>query len=115
MTERQLALLQYHADLAAFGTSKAQPVFVILDLEDPDAFEIANQFEPNCADRRDAIRESNAIPAYTLALSIADANKLIASGWPKLKRISSPPPGFIPVLLFCGSTCLSVLLPQTME
>lgn len=112
MTPRQKALIQYHSDLAAFATNKKYPVFVILDLEDPDGFEIACQFEPNCSDRRDAIRASDTIPAYTLALSITDANRLIASGWPELRQLQPPPPKFTPVLLFSGSTCLSVLLPK---
>lgn len=112
MNDRQFALLRYHSDLAAFATNEAHPVFVILDLEDPDAFEVASQFAPNCAVRRDTIRETNAIPAYTLALSVVNANRLIESGWPKLKRISTPTPGFVPVLLFSGGTCLSVLLPK---
>jgi hypothetical protein len=112
MTERQFALLRYHSDLAAFATSPATPVFVVLDLEDPDGFELASQFTTNVADRRDAIRANGDIPAFTLALSISDANKLIAHGWPKLKRITPPPPQYVAVLLFSCSTCLSVLLPR---
>lgn len=34
MTKRQNALLDYHRDVAAFGTSPKAHVFVILDLED---------------------------------------------------------------------------------
>ncbi len=112
MKDRQRNLLAYHADLAAFASSKDQPVFVILDLEDPDGFEIASQFVDNAADRRDAIAASGEIPAYTLCLSITDANKLIDSGWPNLRKISSVPDGFVPVLLFSCTTCLSALLPK---
>jgi len=42
------------ADLAAFAASPATPVFVILYLEDPDALELANQFQPTL-ERRNAI------------------------------------------------------------
>ncbi len=42
MTQRQTALLNYHRDVAAFGTSPKAPVFVILDLEDSVGFEIAS-------------------------------------------------------------------------
>lgn len=112
MSPRQEALLRYHADLAAFATNKSHPVFLILDLEDADGFEIACQFEPNCVDRRDAIRDADAIPAYTLALSVDDANQLTAHGWPKLKRIGASLKEFTPVLVISGGTCLSVLLPK---
>jgi len=42
MTPRQTALLEYHRDIAAFGTSSKAPVFVILDLDDSVGFEIAS-------------------------------------------------------------------------
>lgn len=112
MTERQLTLLRYHADLALFATSQSTPVFVILDLEDPDGFELASQFTTNVADRRDATLSNGEIPAFTLALTVKDANKLIACGWPKLKRITPPSAQYVPVLLFSSGTCLSVLLPR---
>jgi hypothetical protein len=114
MTPRQTALLNYHRDVASIGTSAKTPVFVILDLEDRAGFEIASQFQPNCADRRDAIRSTGSIPAFTLALSVADANRFIAHGWPQMKRISNPPPeGMVPVLLVSEGRCLSILLPKT--
>ena len=113
MNPRQLDLLRYHADLAAFATSPSAPVFVIADLEDADGLEIASRFQPNAVERRDAIRASGEIPAYTFCLSIEAANRLIASGWPQLRRIETPSPGFFPLLLFSGGTCLSVLLPTS--
>jgi hypothetical protein len=114
MTERQLALIKYHRDLAEFAVSKEAPVFVILDLEDPDGFAIAAHYQTNCADRRDAIRESGSIPALTLAMSVKDANKFIAQGWPSLKRLSDPPPkNMIPTLLISEERCLSVQFPTS--
>ena len=44
MNTRQRALLDYHRDIAEFATSARTPVFVILDLDDPVAFEIASAF-----------------------------------------------------------------------
>ena len=111
MNSHQRKLLSYHADLASFATSKSHPVFVILDLTDHDAFKIANQFLANAADRRDATIATGEIPAYTLCLSVQDANRLISSGWPKLRRIKEIPKGWVPVLLFSSETCLSALIP----
>ena len=55
MTTRQSAQLEYHRDLAAFGTNAKAPVFVILDLDDSVGFEIASNYQPNCAEKGDAI------------------------------------------------------------
>lgn len=76
MTHRQLALIEYHRDVASFAVTPAQPVFVILDLEDSTGFEIASTMQPHCAERRDAIKATGAYPAFTLLLSIPDANRV---------------------------------------
>jgi hypothetical protein len=112
MTNRQLALVEYHRDLASFAVTPKQPVFVILDLDDATGFEIASTMQPNCADRRDSIKASGAYPAFTLLLSIADANRLIAQGWPQMKPIAAPPPGFLPMIVIAEERCLSVLIPK---
>lgn len=112
MTERQLALIEYHRDLASFAVTPAQPVFIILDLEDSTGFEIASTMQKNCAQHRDSIKASGAYPAFTLLLSITDANRLIESGWPQLKRIAAPPKGMIPMLVISDERCLSVLIPK---
>ena len=112
MTHRQHALIQYHRDVANFAARPEAPVFVILDLEDRAGFEIASAYQENCADKRDAIKASGSIPAFTLAISIPDANKLIKHGWPQLKRIGQVPPGMLPMLIISEERCLSVLIPK---
>jgi len=110
MTPRQSAILNYHRDVASFGTSPKAPVFVILDLEDSVGFEIASYYQPNCAEKRDAIKAGGAYPAFTLALTIKDANALLAHGWPNAKQIAAIPAGMIPVILISEERCLSVLM-----
>jgi len=110
MTPRQTAILDYHRDVASFGTSPKAPVFVILDLEDSAGFEIASYYQPNCALKRDAIKAGGAYPAFTLALTVKDANVLLAHGWPNAKQIVAIPDGMIPVILICEERCLSVLM-----
>lgn len=112
MTHRQHALIQYHRDVATFAVRAETPVFVILDLEDSAGFEIASAYQENCADKRDAIKDSDAIPAFTMLLSIPDANKFIEHGWPQLKRIGQVPDGMLPMLIISEERCLSVLIPN---
>ena len=110
MTERQTALLEYHRDVAAFGTSAKAPVFVILDLDDSVGFEIASNYQPNCAAKRDAIKDAGAYPAFTLALTVKDANALLAHGWPNAKKIDAFPEEMIPVILISEERCVVVLI-----
>jgi hypothetical protein len=113
MTQRQLALINYHRDVASFASTPEAPVFVILDLEDRAGFEIASMMHPNCAEKRDSIKASGSIPAFTLALSVAAANAFIKQSWPQMKRIADPPlPGMIPMLVISEDRCLSVLIPK---
>jgi len=109
MTPRQADILDHHRDLASFGTTPNAPVFVILDLEDSAGFEIASCLQSNCADKRDEIKSAGSYPAFTLALSIKDANALLAHGWPALKKIETIPEGMVPVILISEERCLSVL------
>ena len=69
MTLRQTALLEYHRDLAAFATGAKAPVFVILDLDDSVGFEIASHYQPNCAEKRDAIKDTGAYRACSSSCS----------------------------------------------
>ena len=110
MTLRQTALLNYHRDVAAFGTSAKSPVFVILDLDDSVGFDIASNYQPNCAKKRDAIKATGAYPAFTLALTVKDANTLLAHGWPNAKKIGAIPEGMIPVILISEERCVVVLI-----
>ena len=110
MTTRQAALLDYHRNIAAFGTSTKTPVFVILDLDDSVGFQIASIYQPNCAEKRDAIKATGAYPAFTLALAVSDANTLLANGWPSAKKIGVVPDGMIPVILISEERCVVVLL-----
>ena len=110
MTPRQTALLEYHTDLAAFATSAKAPVFAILDLDDSVGFEIASNYQPNCAEKRDAIKATGAYPAFTLALTVKDANTLLAHDWPNAKKIGAIPEGRIPVILISEERCVVVLV-----
>jgi hypothetical protein len=112
MTPRQTALLNYHRDVASIGTSAKAPVFVILDLEDSVGFKIASMFQPNCAEKRDAIKDTGAYPAFTLALPVKDANAMLAHGWPNAKKIGAIPEGMLPVILVSEERCLTVLIPR---
>ncbi len=110
MTPRQTSILNYHRDVAAFGTSAKAPVFVILDLEDSVGFEIASHYQPNCVAKRDAIKDTGAYPAFTLALPVHDANTLLAHGWPNAKKIGAIPESMIPVILISEERCVVVLV-----
>lgn len=110
MTARQVALLEYHRDLAAFGTNAKNPVFVILDLDDSVGFEIASFYQKDVCDKRDAIKSTGAFPAFTLALSIPAANSLLKHGWPNAKPIVDVPPNRVPVLLISEGRCVVVLI-----
>jgi hypothetical protein len=112
MNARQHALLEYHRDIAEFSTSEKTPVFVILDLDDPVAFGIACEFQPNCAERRDAIKAGNAYPAFTLVLSVEQANKFLEHGWPNAKPIAAVPQGMIAVMLISEGRCLCGLVAK---
>lgn len=112
MSPRQTSLLDYHRDVAAFATSAKAPVFVILDLDDSVGFEIASVFQPNCAANRDAIKSDGSYPAFTLALSVKDANALLGHGWPNAKMIEAIPGGGIPVILISEGRCLTVLVSR---
>ena len=106
MNTRQRALLEYHRDIAEFATNAKSPVFVILDLDDPVAFAIASALQPNCADKRDAIKAGNAYPAFTLVMPIDQANKLLDEGWPNAKPITALPEGMMAVMLVSEGRCV---------
>ena len=110
MTERQGALLSYHRDIAFFATVPKTPVFVILDLDDSVGMEIASYYQPNCAEKRDAIKTTGAYPAFTLGLTLNDANALLGHGWPNARKIGEIPVGMIPVILVSEGRCLVVLI-----
>lgn len=112
MTSRQTAILEYHSDLAAFATNPKNPVFVILDLEDSVGFEIASHFQTNCGEKRDAIKDTGAYPAFTLALPVKDANAMLSHGWPNAKPIQSIPEKMSAVMLISEGRCLVVLVPR---
>jgi len=106
MNARQSALLEYHRDIAEFSTNAKTPVFVILDLDDPVAFEIASTMQLNCADKRDAIKAGNAYPAFTLVMGVEQANLLLAEGWPNAKPIDAVPEGMMAVMLVSEGRCV---------
>ena len=106
MNARQRALLEYHRDIAEFATNARTPVFTILDLDDPVAFEIASTMMSNCAERRDAIKEGSAYLAFTLTMTIEQANMLLAEGWPNAKPIDAVPEGMMAVMLVSEGRCV---------
>ena len=110
MTERQAALLSYHRDIAFFATVPKTPVFVILDLDDSVGMEIASYYQPNCAEKRDAIKTTGAYPAFTLALTLNDANALLGHGWPSARKIGEIPESMMPVILISEERCVVVLM-----
>lgn len=110
MTKRQNALLDYHRAVAAFATSAKAPVFVRLDLDDSVGFEIASIYQPNCAAKRDAIKETGAYPAFTLAMPLTVANALLTHGWPTAKKIGAIPEGMIPVIQISEERCVAVFM-----
>ena len=110
MTKRQAALLTHHRDLAFFSTIPKIPVFVILDLDDSVGMEIASYYHHNCAVKRDAIKAGGAYYAFTLALTLNDANALLGHGWPIARKIGEIPVGMIPMILISEGRCLVVLI-----
>ena len=110
MTERQAALLSYHRDIAFFATVPKTPVFVILDLDDSVGMEIASYYQPNCAEKRDAIKTTGAYPAFTLGLTLNDANALLGHGWPSARKIGESPESMMPVILISEERCVVVLM-----
>ncbi|MCX6971034.1 MAG: hypothetical protein NTV93_12915 [Verrucomicrobia bacterium] len=79
-------------------------------MEDSVGFAVASNYQPNCAARRDAIKDSGAYPAFTLALTVKDANTLLAHGWPNAKKIGVIPESRIPVILISEERCVVVLI-----
>ena len=64
----------------------------------------------DCANKRDAIKAGGAYPAFTLSLTVKDANTLLSHGWPNAKSIEAIQEGRIPVILISEERCLSVLM-----
>ena len=110
MTPRQKALVDYHRDLAAFAVTKPDTVFVILDLEDREGYAMAKELNPQAADKRDIIAESGSIPAFTLTLPRAQANKLLDHGWPEAKHIPAAGPDLVPIMLVSDGRCMCLFV-----
>lgn len=76
MSEDQLKLLEHHIDLAQFACTGENNVFWVLDLTDPQAFQLAETHEN--ADTLRATRDkelaAGRIPALTLASTLAPLN-----------------------------------------
>jgi len=111
VSPRQMALLEYHRDVAAFAVTKPNTVFVILDLEDREGYAIAKELNPQSAEKRTAIAESGCYPAFTLTVSRDHANRLLAHGWPKAKPIPAiDDAGVIPIMLISDGRCVCLLM-----
>jgi hypothetical protein len=78
-------------------------------------FSGCDEFTENCAEKRDAIKASGSIPAYTLACALGAANALLAHGWPGAKRLGSIPPDKFPIMLVSDGRCLTVMIENNFE
>ena len=110
MTTRQKALIDYHRDLAAFAATKPDDVFVILDLEDREGYAIAKEFDPKSAEKRQIIADTGCYPAFTLTLSLKDANLLLDHGWPGAKHIPAAGPELVPIMLVSDGRCMCLFV-----
>ncbi len=110
MTPRQKALVDYHRDLAAFAVTKPDTVFVILDLEDREGYAMAKELSPQSAEKRDIIAQTGLIPAFTLTLPRAQANKLLDHGWPGAKHIPAAGPELVPIMLVSDGRCMCLFV-----
>ena len=83
MTEKQKALYVHHLETAKLMTTKASPVFWVLDLEDETGFELAAAVQDPVrnADARDLTRAQGSIPAMTAAAALDSANKTLGALW----------------------------------
>ena len=110
MTPRQKALIDYHRDLAAFAVTKPDTVFVILDLEDREGYAIAKEFDPKSAEKGKIIAETGCYPAFTLTLSLKDANALLDHGWPGAKQLPAAGPEMIPMMVVSDGRCMCLFV-----
>ena len=101
MTEQQSLLLENHKDCAQLACTGDHNCFWVLDLTDPKAFRIAEQFDKReiLLTRRSACMESNQIPAQTLATPLANLNiyRVTIMGSAPLP---APKPGFLYIAIF---------------
>ena len=97
MTPRQTALFKYHMDTAKLLASKQEPVFWVLDLEDPIGFEMAVAIEARptgsdpvrigstgnarLLDAKNSILSTDCIPASTAITTLDMANHVLNDGW----------------------------------
>jgi len=91
MTSRQTALFDHHLDTAKLMACKREPVFWVLDLEDPIGFGMASRLEPGRSgepksearllDAKNSILSTNCIPAQTAITPLEMANHVLFDGW----------------------------------
>ena len=85
MTNRQTALFDHHLDTAKLMASKREPVFWVLDLEDPIGFAMAASLDPHgearLIDAKNSILSTDCIPASTAITPSDMANHVLQDGW----------------------------------
>ena len=85
MTTRQTALFEHHLDTAKLMATKREPVFWVLDLEDPIGFAMAASLDPHgevrLIDAKNSILSTNCYPAFTAITSLVMANQVLLDGW----------------------------------
>jgi len=85
MTKRQSALFEHHMDTAKLMATKREPVFWVLDLEDPIGFAMAASLDPHnearLIDAKNSILATNCYPASTAITPLVMANQVLLDGW----------------------------------
>jgi hypothetical protein len=80
MTQRQLALLEYHRDVGDFATTATHPAVFILDLDDREARTIAAITEPDpkkIEDHRATCAATDCFPSLVVATDIGATNAIL--------------------------------------
>jgi hypothetical protein len=112
MTDQQSILLENHKDCAQLACTGEHNCFWVLDLTDPKAFRIAEQFDDRkrLVTRCIACIENNQIPAQTLATPLAHLNiyRVTIMGSPPLP---TPKPGFLYIAVFTEGRVLVAMHP----
>ena len=56
--------------------------------------------------RQAAIKAGNAYPAFTLAMAVEEANRLLVEGWPNAKPIDAVPEKMMAIILVSEGRCI---------
>ena len=84
MSPKHRQLHEHHRDTACLMASASEPIFWVLDLEDPRAFEIAlasGQEPARLRDSMASIQATGCIPALTVLTTLEVGNRMLCMGW----------------------------------